>query len=283
VNITGANLVNIISDKRSLILAYNTVERLLKGDFFHFSKIEDILHDLKSFDESWPVIGLGTTNWYKRNGEAIIDGTVKQPEFLWADPESEPAGKILNLKTQQPSQAKDLKSPFVGADDSLPQFPFMGIALCDPKTVREYHPGARKNIHEWVCHRFEADNLGLAAISITGTLDEVKSTAACYLPIGGMDISEGYSLKDNFKFIELETGTWTMQGLYGVNPTLQQVLSIPGHPLHLHGYETEIRRGGHINQALHTNNTTLRVYPIKDITIRIHDLDKALLPVKNLK
>ena len=90
-------MVNIISDKRSLILAYNTVERLLKGDFFHFSKIEDILQDLKSFDQSWPVIGLGTTNWYKRNGEDIIDGMVKQPEFLWADPESEPTGKVLNL------------------------------------------------------------------------------------------------------------------------------------------------------------------------------------------
>ncbi len=135
-------MVQIVSDKRSLILAYNTVERLLKGDFFHFSKIEGIKNDLKNFDDSWPVIGLGTTNWYRRNGETIVCGTVKQPDFLWADPDTDPAGTILNLNTQKPSHAEDLKSPYVGDDDSLPQFPFLGIALCDPKTVIDYKPGA---------------------------------------------------------------------------------------------------------------------------------------------
>mgnify|MGYP002629969222 CR=1 FL=1 len=276
-------MVQIVSDRRSLILAYNTVERLLKGDFYHFSKITDILHDLQSFDESWSVIGLGTTNWYKRNGEALVDGTVKQPDFLWADPDSEPTGKILNLKTQQPGNAEDLQSPYVGDDDSLPQFPFMGIALCDPKTVREYQPGAGESLHEWLNRQLEGDNLGLAAIQVTGTLEDVKSTAACHLPIGGIDLSDGYSLKDNFKFIELDTGTWAINGLYGINPTIQQVLSVPGHPLHLHGYETELNRGGHINQAITTQNTTLRIFPVQDINIRIRDLDKALLPVKILK
>ena len=87
----------------------------------------------------------------------------------------------------------------------------------------------------------------------------------------------------NFKFIEYQTGTWSMQGLYGINPTIQQVLSVPGHPLHLHGFETNEMRGGHINQAISTTNTRITVYPIKDINIRIKDLDKALLPVKPLQ
>ena len=72
----------IISDKRSIILACNTVERLLKGDFFHFSKIEEITQEFTNFDKEWPVIGLGTTNWYKRNGEAIVEGIAENPEFL---------------------------------------------------------------------------------------------------------------------------------------------------------------------------------------------------------
>jgi hypothetical protein len=74
-----------------------------------------------------------------------------------------------------------------------------------------------------------------------------------------------------------------MQGLYGINPTIQQVLSVPGHPLHLHGYEINEKRGGHINQAISTSTTRITVYPIKDINIRIKDLDKALVPVKPLQ
>ena len=74
-----------------------------------------------------------------------------------------------------------------------------------------------------------------------------------------------------------------MQGLYGINPTIQQVLSVQGHPLHLHGYEINENRGGHINQAISTSSTHVIVYPIKDINIRIKDLDKALLPVKPLQ
>ena len=273
----------IISDKRSIILAYNTVERLLKGDFFHFSKIEEITQEFANFDKEWPVIGLGTTNWYKRNGEAIVEGFAENPEFLWADPESNPPGKPINLNYDHPDHEENLKSPVIGPDDALPQFPFMAIALCDPKESIDYALSAGENIHEWIENKFSSDNLGLAAIHVSGKLDEVKSTAACHIPLGGLDLNEGYSLKDNFKFIEYQTGTWSIQGLYGINPTIQQVLSVPGHPLHLHGFETNEMRGGHINQAISTTNTRITVYPIKDINIRIKDLDKALLPVKPLQ
>ena len=94
---------------------------------------------------------------------------------------------------------------------------------------------------------------------------------------------DGYSLESNFKFIEYKTGNWSMQGLYGVNPTIQQVLSIPGHPLHLHGYEVDENRDGHINQAFSTSTTHITVYPIRDINISIKGLNKALLPVKPLQ
>jgi len=53
--------------------------------------------------------------------------------------------------------------------------------------------------------------------------------------------------------------------------------------LHLHGYEVNKKRGGHINQAISTSTTRITVYPIKDINIRIKDLDKALVPVKPLQ
>ncbi len=273
--------MRIINDSRSIIIAHNTIERLLKGDFFHFSKIEDVIKGIAGFDPQWPVIGLGTTNWYKRNGEAMVEGIVAHPEFLWADPEN--SAKLINLSHEHPDHEESLKSPVIGPDDTLPQFPFMAVAVCDPKELREYNLPGGENIHEWIEKKFSSENLGLAALNISGKLDEVKSTTACYFPLGGLDLSEGYSLKDSFKFVEYKTGGWSMQGLYGINPTIQQVLSVPGHPLHLHGYEINEKRGGHINQAITTPSTRISVYPIKDINIHIKDLDTALLPVKPLE
>lgn len=276
-------MVHIVGDNRSIILAYNTVERLLKGDFFHFSKISDVYGDLKTFQNDWPVIGLGTTNWYKRNGEAIVEGRVDLPKFLWADPESSPQGTILDLEKERPGDEISLQSPYVGDDDNAPQFPFIAVALCNPKDKREYAIPSGENIHEWIVKKFGSENLGLAAINIYGKLREVHFTTACLLPIGGLNLNEGYTLKDNFKFLELnDVGRWTINGFYGVNPTIQQVLSVPTHPLHLHGYENNIKRGGHINQAISGDETIATVYPIKDINIRIKDLDVAFLPVKDL-
>ncbi|PIR01309.1 MAG: hypothetical protein COV66_02510 [Nitrospinae bacterium CG11_big_fil_rev_8_21_14_0_20_45_15] len=270
----------ITNNQRSILLAYNTVERLLKGDFFHFSNIEEIVQEISGFEKNWPVIGLGTTNWYKRNGEAMVEGAVGKPSFLWADPESTPAGKVINLNFDHPDHEENLQSPVIGPNDTQPQFPFMAIAICDPQYVKEYNLSAGENIHLWIENEFPQENLGLAAIHIRGKLTDVQSTAACHIPLGGMDLSDGYSLKDNFKFIEYAKGNWNLQGLYGVNPTIQQVLSVPGHPLHLHGYEVNENRGGHINQAIATSNTQVTVYPIKDINIRIKNMDQAFMPIK---
>ena len=100
-------------------------------------------------------------------------------------------------------------------------------------------------------------------------------------------IRQIFGAMDGFKDVRSIMGKgikdYRMQGLYGVNPTIQQVLSIPGHPLHLHGYEVNENRGGHINQAFSTSTTQVTVYPIRDINISIKGLDKALLPVKPLQ
>ena len=150
-------MVQIVSDKRSIILAFNTIERLLKGDFFHFSKIEELVQETSHFDKEWPVIGLGTTNWYKRNGEAIVEGIAGSPEFLWADPENN--GKLINLNHEHPDHEENLKSPVIGPEDALPQFPFMAIAMCDPKESQEYSLSAGENIHKWIENKFLLENL----------------------------------------------------------------------------------------------------------------------------
>ena len=208
----------IISNKRSIILAYNTVERLLKGDFFHFSKVEELVQEMEHFDKKWPVIGLGTTNWFKRNGEAIVEGNTENPEFLWADPDNN--GKIINLGHEHPDHEENLKSPVIGPEDSHPQFPFMAIAMCDPNELQEYTLPTGENMHLWIEKKFASDNIGLAALHITGKLDEVKSTAACYIPIGGLKLKEGYSQKDNFK---LPVSTYKIKHISTITLLIERV------------------------------------------------------------
>ena len=64
---------------RSTLIALNTVDRLVRGDFFHTVSLEEVLADLRGFPPEWPVSGLGTTNWYRRNGEVVIEGTAGAP------------------------------------------------------------------------------------------------------------------------------------------------------------------------------------------------------------
>ena len=271
-----------LQETRTRIIAYNTVERLLLGDYFHFSKIDDLLADLKNFDPDWPVLGIGTTNWYRRNGETIITGTAGSPQVLWADPNAQPLGSIVDLRTQSPEHVEELESPYVGEDDRQPQFPFLALGVCDPAQGKSFTLAAGINLHHWAVETLADENIGLAAIKVQGDFENVKSTAAYHLPLGGAKLTDGYNQQDIFRFLDLSEGTWSLQGLYAVNPTIQAVLSVPGFPAHLHGYEVNVRRGGHINQAIVRSGAEVTFYPIKDIHIRIRDLDRAVLPIKNL-
>ena len=49
-----------MSQARSTLLVYNTVDRLLRGDLFHTVTAYDVLHDLSRYDADWPVVGIGT-------------------------------------------------------------------------------------------------------------------------------------------------------------------------------------------------------------------------------
>ena len=70
-----------MSSNRSTLLIYNTVDRLLRGDLFHTVTTADVIDDLAAFPPDLPLVGIGTTNWLKRNGEVIADGTTGSPQF----------------------------------------------------------------------------------------------------------------------------------------------------------------------------------------------------------
>jgi hypothetical protein len=281
--VVPAEAPTALRGQRSTLLAYNTVERLLRGDFFHFVTLEHVLEDLAPFPPDWPLAGVGTTNWYRRNGELMIEGSVDAPAFLWADPNGPLPAGVIDLVRDRPSgDAQPLVSPAVGPDDDRPQLPFVCVAVCDPGSVQTATTMAPDGVHEWIHDRCEKENIGLAGVHLQGAFSGVDYQAICHIPLGGVDPGKEGMAQAGFHFGRAEAEPWQATGVYAVNPTVQNVVSVPGHPLHLHGYSTETGQGGHINGALPAQDITVRLWPVKDLVVRIHDLHNAWLPVRQM-
>jgi hypothetical protein len=271
----------LMEKRRSTLVVYNTADRLLRGDFFHTVSVRHIGRDLASYPSGWLTLGVGTTNWMGRNGEVIIDGTVSQTRYLWADPDSNPAGEILDIASHRPRQTgkTPLVTPEVGVDDAEPHFPFVAVAVCDPGYGESLTGENIKDVHEWLIEKLTADNWGLMGVRMTGEFGHVHTTDAYNIPMGGLDLSEGYAGEDHFRMEKYDEGQWVMSGLYAANVSLRPFVSVPSLPLHLHGFEQNIQQGGHIVKA-QAKNVNVEIYPLDDLKLFIHNLAKASNPVK---
>jgi alpha-acetolactate decarboxylase len=265
-----------------MLFCYNTVERLLRGDFYHTVDWDSASAALTRFPGDWPLIGIGTTNWFKRNGETIVQGTVAQPQVFWSDPEGEKPMQVINLQEQNPSAAGPaLRSPSADNSNTTAAFPFLAVAVAQPDTVLTWDCPTTENLHQWIQEKLAESNIGLAAVFIEGPCSHVRFASAFYLPLEGLKLSDGYNAKNNLKLSEHEQGYWSIGGIYAANPTLQNIISVEGLPLHLHGYEKQSRLGGHITQ-IKTSGCSVKVWPIKDLVMELKNLDQAWKPMRNL-
>jgi hypothetical protein len=243
----------------STLLVFNTVERLLSGDLRHTVTISDVQANLSAFPADWPVVGVGTTNQVGRNGELTPDGAVDKLRMWWADPGSPSRGDVVNL---------------VGHISPSVSFPFIGLAVGDPRTAITWTARDVPDVHAWLEEKLAAQGVDMAGIQLNGDFGRVKTSVAYNLPLSGLDLSGGYVGDDVFRFGDYMTHTWTVDGLYAADPALTRVISTPGHPLHLHGYETGVMLGGHIGSA-----------PAVSITATIWPLDQMVVsrgPVRPL-
>ena len=270
------------STPRSQLLSYNTVERLLRGDFYHAVDWNTAAAELQPYPADWTIAGIGTTNWFKRNGETIIGGTVGQPQVLWADHEGDRPMGIIDLQADHPSaQGPRLITPDASDDSEAAMFPFLALGICDPARTRTWHCPHSEHLHQWIQQKLEDENIGLAAIDISTRCKRTKYAAAFYLPLEGLELKDGYNAADNLKLAEHGEGQWSAKGIYAANPTLQRIISVEGLPLHLHGYETGQRIGGHLIQ-LEAEQAEIRINPLSDLTLKIHNLEQVWHPVRNL-
>ncbi len=267
---------------RPTLYSYNTVERLLRGDFFHTTNWNSVTETLDPYPGDWPLIGIGTTNWYRRNGETIIRGTVGSPQVIWSDPEGHHPMHTLDLLTTVPDDAGPaLVSPSLEEDDQQAAFPFLALGVCDPASAIHWKSGPCSHLHEWISTRLAEENIGLAAVSVRAHCTHVKYASAFYLPLEGLELKDGYNAADNLKLAESEADTWQVGGIYAANPTLQHIISVEGLPLHLHGQEEGSGNGGHVIQ-LQVESAEIQLWPLKDLKMEIRNLDKTWVPIRNL-
>ena len=120
------------------------------------------------------------------------------------------------------------------------------------------------------------EHMRLAAVRFAGDFSYAHFSAAFYLPLEGLDLSAGYEASNNMKLVEYHDRHWQAGGIYAANPTLQRIISVEGLPLHLHGLETGAHHGGHLIK-LQTSGVTVHIWPLKDLVMRIRNLDHSWL------
>jgi hypothetical protein len=270
-------------DARATLLSFNTLERLLRGDFFHTVHWDTVVGELERFPEEWRLAGVGTTNWFERNGETIIHGTVGEPKVFWSDPKSADPMHVIDLLKERPSgDGPELMSPSYDDEGVEPPFPFLALGVCDPATRVRWEAPAGEDLHGWLEAKLVEENMGLAAVEISGVCRRVEYAAAYHLPLEGVDLTDGYSARDIFRLAEHEGGTWRVGGIYAANATLQRIISVEGLPLHLHGYEEALMVGGHVTK-LEGEAVEVRVWPLKDFLLEIKNLDRERVAVREVE
>ncbi len=269
-----------MSTTRPTLLIYNTVDRLLRGDLYHTVTTADVIDDLAAFPPDLPLVGVGTTNWLKRNGEVIADGTTGSPQFLWADPESQPTGQVINVCWQQPSaEGPALVTPRFDINDQQANFPFLAFAICDPAQALHWQVTDLSDANEWLVAELGERNVGVAGVQFRGKFGRVATTDAYNVPLGGLDLSGGYSGDQFFRSAHYDGDEWILNGIFAANPSLQPFISVANHPLHLHGYRSQARDGGHIVRA-EVIAADVTVWLLDDLVLKIHDVAHALMPSK---
>jgi hypothetical protein len=238
------------------LLAWSTVERLLGGDVLGGPTPGAVTAAVADFPTHWPVVGVGTTDWVDRNGELMPDGHANALRLWWADP----AGA-------RPGGTSDLASPKAGPALGEPRFPFLGLAVGDPARVLTWTVADVDDLHAWLGDRLAAAGVTLAGLQVHGDFGRVQTTVAHWLPSTGLDLSGGYVGDDYFRFGDYAPAIWTLNGLYAGDREVQPIVSAPGAPLHLHGYQQISREGGHITRAA-VRDAVVTVWPLERIERR---------------
>ena len=240
------------------LLVFNTAERLLRGDFFHCTTTAEVKVHLREFPPGWPVLGLGTTNRIGRHGELLIDGATDNPRFRWVDP----------LRQREPIELPISRNV---------RLPFIALAVRAPDAPRQHWQlDGEGSLMDAVTRRCQAENVGLAALEVTGWLGVAEHQVMCEIPLGGVRESADARAERTTTLGEHLQAV----GFYSANQTIRTMLGA-GSAIHLHG-QLASGGGGHINSAA-ARAVDVTIWPIQEMLLRIRNLDIDRQPLTALQ
>ena len=209
---------------------YNRVDELLEGDLDDTVSVAAVRRRLKNDS-----IGLGTTS-RSDNGEVVIVGK----SIFWIDPEGASVREIT---------------------DPGETLPFCAVAYI-PSSARRFELSGG-DLKEMVLARCRDTGEGLLALKIAGEFYDVKVSVAKTIPRSGFDFEDPGNCLAYFTEGEAD---WVMVGFYAASAEDQRILSVEGHPVHIHGVNDDRSFGGHIQKAK-VKNAVLFTHTITTLTL----------------
>jgi alpha-acetolactate decarboxylase len=217
-------------DSRETAYVYNRVDELLAGDLGDTVRLSSLVRRLRRDS-----VGIGTTS-RAENGEVFILGE----SVFWIDPEEAGVHKL---------------------EDPRETLPFCAVAEV-PTSAGSFELSGGE-LMESVLARCAGTGEGLLALKITGEFGEVEVSVARTIPREGFDFDDpGRCLA----FFTEGAASWTMVGFYAAAPEDQRILSVEGHPVHLHGVAGGGSFGGHIQRA-EVKKATVSFEPVDRLDI----------------
>ena len=233
------------------MISYNTVADLLVGDLWDVASPAEVATDLLSMPGDWPIMGVGTTAETAHNGEVIAFGTAMTPELVWSDPAFPPTVRLLSSEA----------------------IPFLGVAAGNPAEVIVAEAETGLPIHQQVIELAQAGGLAFAGVRVSGRVSNVNYSVAHNLLKEGTPLTDPTVDKAPFQlFFTVEDDVmWELSGFYAAGAAVQGIVSVPGAPVHLHGFQLDRSRAGHVGSAI-AQQVEIRLYPLGAPEVRDSDL-----------
>ena len=233
------------------MLSYNTVADLLAGDLWDVVSPAQVAADLLSMPGDWPIIGVGTTAETAHNGEVIASGTAMAPELVWSDPAFPPTVRLLSTEA----------------------IPFLGVAAGNPAEVITAEAEAGLPIHQQVIELAQANGLAFAGVRVSGRVSDVSYSVAHNLLKEGTPLADPTADKEPFQlfFTVDDDVMWELSGFYAAGAAVQGIVSVPGAPVHMHGFQLDRSRAGHVGSAI-AKQAEIHLYPLAAPEVRDSDL-----------
>ena len=222
---------DIPGQQEEYIAVFNRVDELLAGDLADTVSLKELEPEYRGKK----IIGLGTTS-LEHCGELIFTSG----NCYWADPTNQ--GRIKEL------------------DWTREQLPFCAVVAVDVDE-KQVFGNVDGDIHQWLETKMKGLGSPLAAVEVKGKFGGVRLSVADKLPSSPAETVQSVIITVD------ERQEWEFVGFYAYAENDQELISVTGHAVHLHGKTIDGSNGGHLQQA-NAVVAEVTIYPVSQYILR---------------